>query len=155
MMRGINLIFRQNWGKKYGTAFLKLQLGAQEEVISARLKDFPLLPKILVAEARDSIEMMRQLEMRESEREMCDLQAEMVRLMSVSSLEGLASLSPHLFRFRLRKATSIPQIQRPPIFDFRTFACGVSSFYRFFKYGCADHHCTLCGIACAHGANQI
>jgi hypothetical protein len=95
MMRGISLILSQDWVSKYGTSFLNLNAGGQELVIRSRLKDFRLLPKHLVAEARNSVERLRGIATRGVERELCELQAEMVRLLSVSSLEGL---SP---RFRL------------------------------------------------------
>jgi len=98
MIRGINLVLSQNWVSKYGTAFLNLQVGGQEEVLRARLNNFPLLPRHQVAEAKESIEMMRLLQMSESERGLCNSQLEMVTLMSISSLEGLSSPSCHLCR---------------------------------------------------------
>jgi Fungal specific transcription factor domain len=88
MMRGIGLVLRRGWGGKYGTSFVKLEGDGQEEVIMSRLKDVRLLPAHLVAEARESIEMMGGLEMKSVEEEVFKLYAELVRLLSVSSLEG-------------------------------------------------------------------
>jgi hypothetical protein len=88
MMRGINLVLRQGWASRYGTSFLKLEVGSQTEVTVSRFRDVPLVPGHLVAEAREAIEMMRALEMKGVEEEVFKLQAEIVRLLSVSSLEG-------------------------------------------------------------------
>ncbi|KAE9363276.1 hypothetical protein N431DRAFT_550919 [Stipitochalara longipes BDJ] len=88
MMRGISLVLSQNWGSKYGTSFLNLTGGDQEVVITSRLKDFPLLPAHLVAEAKESVARLSGLTMQGMEREMCKLQAEIIRLLSVSSLEA-------------------------------------------------------------------
>jgi hypothetical protein len=56
------------------------------------MQKLPLLPEYLVAEARESIMLLRGLDMETGsvEEKVYSIQAEMVRLLSVSSLEGQA-----------------------------------------------------------------
>jgi hypothetical protein len=92
MMRGVTLIMRQNWIGKYGTSFLAMTHAAQDDIILPRVKEVPLLPRELVAEARESVEMMGGLEMAAGsvEERVFGMQKEMVSALSVSSLEGLS-----------------------------------------------------------------
>lgn len=102
MMRGIVLVMSQNWAGRYGTSFLAMTHGAQDEIILPRVKDAPLLPESLVAEARESVEMMGNLEVEAGsvEEKIFEIQRDMVRMLSVSSLDG--SYPPAYFRFHTR-----------------------------------------------------
>jgi hypothetical protein len=92
MTRGIKLILRQDWRLIYGTSFENLSMDGQDGIIMPRLQKLPLLPEYLVAEARESIMLLRGLDMETGsvEEKVYSIQAEMVRLLSVSSLEGQA-----------------------------------------------------------------
>lgn len=107
MVRGISVVLNQDWGSKYGTSFLKLEGGGQEDVIKSRVIDVPLLPENLVAEAWESIDMMKRLDMQGVEEDVFRLQAEVVRLLSISSLEGLSPpLTTTISRLRSYQHTS-------------------------------------------------
>jgi hypothetical protein len=97
MMRGIALILQQKWVEKYGTSFIKLSLEGQTGIILPRLEEVPLLPEHLVVEARESVELMRELEldMGDVERKIYGIQKNMVRLLSVSSCQGARAPSPN------------------------------------------------------------
>jgi hypothetical protein len=111
MIRGIALILQQKWAEKYGTSFNKLSLEGQTGIILPRLEKVPLLPEHLVVEARESVELLMELEMDmgDVERRIYGIQKNMVRLPSVSSCQGSP---PCLQRLSLANTTSLSQIQR-------------------------------------------
>lgn len=88
MLRGCNLIVSQNWREKFGTCWKRLSDEGQDEIILPILEKVPLIRGELVEEAWESIERARGLEMEGVEEEVFRLLSEMVRLLSVSSLEG-------------------------------------------------------------------
>lgn len=88
MMRGCSLVVSQNWREKFGTCWKRLSDESQDEIILPMVEKVPLLKRELVAEAWESIEEMRGLKMEVVEEEAFRLLSEMVRLLSVSSLQG-------------------------------------------------------------------
>jgi hypothetical protein len=127
MMRGIVIIMNQNWRGKFGTSFVALTHGAQDEIILPRVEEVPLLPEELVAEARESVEMIGDLEMvvGSVEERIFGFQKEIVRVLSVSSLEGTSLHSIPISCPRLRvckhisntdKSTPCSQSFRMPSF---------------------------------------
>jgi hypothetical protein len=94
MLRGCNLIVSQNWRERFGTSFQRLSDEGQDEIILPVLKKEPLLRADLVREAWESVEVMRDLKIEGVEEEVFRLLSEMVRLLSISSLEGM---SPYYF----------------------------------------------------------
>jgi hypothetical protein len=89
MLRGCTLIVGQDWREKLGTAFQKCTEGAQVELIAPRLETLPLIDQDLVAEARDSFDQLRVLEMNDTENVVFQYMDDMVDLLSISSLQGL------------------------------------------------------------------
>ena len=88
MLRGCTLIIGQDWRARLGTAFQRCTDGAQAEIIHPRLETLPLIAQDLVVEARESFENLSVLEMGETERHVFEYMSEMVKLLSISSLQG-------------------------------------------------------------------
>jgi hypothetical protein len=88
MMRGCTLIMNQNWKGKFGTSFHNLSYEARDELIVPLLESCPLVNQEFVTEGRESMQRMKGLKMDAVEEKVFQLLTELVRLLSVSSLEG-------------------------------------------------------------------
>jgi hypothetical protein len=98
MMRGCILIKNQNWREKFGSSFQNLDIVLQEEIILPRFENCPLVNQDVVAEARESLQKLRSLKMDAVEEEVFDILNEIVRQLSVSSLNGKSPHSTSIMR---------------------------------------------------------
>lgn len=90
----LHLDYQSDWRDRFGTAFQNCTEGGQEELITPRLEPLPLIDQDLVAEAKDSFERLRDLDMNKTENDVFEYMFDMVRLLSISSLQGMSSSCP-------------------------------------------------------------
>jgi hypothetical protein len=88
MLRGCTLVFNQEWRKKYGTLFTRLDTQEQVEYLEHRLVELPLVGEDMIEEARESLLKILDLCQEKVVQDVHRYMFETVDLLSISSREG-------------------------------------------------------------------